>query len=329
VTELNAITGISRFSTDALPSPDRLPMWREFYARKLLRLEWEPFRDLPFRANVLIQTLPGLGIYRAACSPFRACLTSEFLVNDSDGIFLQMPMSHYVIAQARREVELAAGDATALSTLETCAVTNTSTSDRRVGLYFPRERLKPLLRDINAVLVRRIPGTAEPLRLLRAYVALLQREKLAPKTPELQHVAVTHIYDLAALALGATRDAAELAVGRGVAAARLYAIKTDVSRNLGRSDLSLSALAKRHGVTPRYVRALFEQEGTSCSDYIRERRLKYAHHLLTSPGYTHLHIIEIAYEAGFGDISNFNRAFRRRFGATPSEIRLLGCTSGM
>ena len=291
--ELNAIAGISCFSTDALPASDRFPMWREFYARKLLRLEWEPFADLPFRAEASMQSLPGLHIYRAACSPFRACLTRELLANQSDGIFLQMPTSHYVVTQGRREVQLAAGDATAISTRETASVTNTSTSDGRVGLCFPRAQLKPLLRDVEAVLVRRIPAAAEALRLLRAYVDLF-REKLAPQTPELQHVAVTHIYDLAALALGATRDAAELAAGRGLAAARLCAIKMDISRNLTRSDLSLSELAKRHGVTARYVRALFEQEGMSFSDYIRERRLKYAHHLLTSAGYGHLRIIQIA-----------------------------------
>ena len=314
--ELNAIAGISCFSTDALPASDRFPMWREFYARKLLRLEWEPFADLPFRAEASMQSLPGLHIYRAACSPFRACLTRELLANQSDGIFLQMPTSHYVVTQGRREVQCRRRRNCDIDR-ETASVTNTSTSDGRVGLCFPRAQLKPLLRDVEAVLVRRIPAAAEALRLLRAYVDLF-REKLAPQTPELQHVAITHIYDLAALALGATRDAAELAAGRGLAAARLCAIKMDISRNLTRSDLSLSELAKRHGVTARYVRALFEQEGMSFSDYIRERRLKYAHHLLTSAGYGHLRIIQIAY----GDISNFNRAFRRRFGATPSDIRL-------
>jgi AraC-like DNA-binding protein len=30
-----------------------------------------------------------------------------------------------------------------------------------------------------------------------------------------------------------------------------------------------------------------------------------------------LRIIQIAYEVGFGDISNFDHAFRRRCGATP------------
>ena len=29
----------------------------------------------------------------------------------------------------------------------------------------------------------------------------------------------------------------------------------------------------------------------------------------------------IAYDSGFGDLSYFNHAFRRRYGATPSDIR--------
>jgi AraC-like DNA-binding protein len=29
----------------------------------------------------------------------------------------------------------------------------------------------------------------------------------------------------------------------------------------------------------------------------------------------------VAFDAGFGDVSYFNRSFRRRFGATTSEIR--------
>ena len=47
-------------------------------------------------------------------------------------------------------------------------------------------------------------------------------------TPELRSLVVNHVYDLVALALGATRDAAEMANGRGMRAARLHAIKTEI-----------------------------------------------------------------------------------------------------
>ena len=32
-------------------------------------------------------------------------------------------------------------------------------------------------------------------------------------------------------------------------------------------------------------------------------------------------ISSVAFDVGFGDLSYFNRTFRRRYGATPSEIR--------
>lgn len=32
-------------------------------------------------------------------------------------------------------------------------------------------------------------------------------------------------------------------------------------------------------------------------------------------------IVEIAFDAGFGDVSNFNRAFRAEFGMSPSRYR--------
>ena len=43
--------------------------------------------------------------------------------------------------------------------------------------------------------------------------------------------------------------------------------------------------------------------------------------MLADPSHDHLPITDIAYAAGFGDLSHFNHSFRRRYGATPREIR--------
>jgi AraC family transcriptional regulator len=32
-------------------------------------------------------------------------------------------------------------------------------------------------------------------------------------------------------------------------------------------------------------------------------------------------IVDVAFESGFGDVSNFNRAFRAEFGVTPTTYR--------
>ena len=66
---------------------------------------------------------------------------------------------------------------------------------------------------------------------------------------------------------------------------------------------------------------LFEAEGTTFSEFVLARRLEHALQMLTLPSHAHLKITDIALASGFLDISYFNRVFRRRFSATPSEVR--------
>jgi AraC-like DNA-binding protein len=51
------------------------------------------------------------------------------------------------------------------------------------------------------------------------------------------------------------------------------------------------------------------------------QRLAQAYRMLSDPRYVDRKISGIAFEAGFGDLSYFNNAFRRRFGMTPSDVR--------
>jgi AraC-like DNA-binding protein len=43
--------------------------------------------------------------------------------------------------------------------------------------------------------------------------------------------------------------------------------------------------------------------------------------MLREPGYAERTVSSIAYDVGFGDLSYFNRCFRRTYGATPSDVR--------
>lgn len=189
-----------------------------------------------------------------------------------------------------------------------------------LAVSLPRATLEPLLQDFDAALVRAVPAQNEAVRLLVRYLGmLLDMPALAGQ--ELRCLAGTHVCDLLAVALGATRDAAQAGEARGVRAARLHAIKVDVVADLGRADLSVTHVAKRHQVSPRYVQMLFEAEGTTFSQFVREQRLERAHRMLTDPRLPNRPISAVAYAAGFGDLSNFNHAFRRRYGASPSDVR--------
>jgi hypothetical protein len=68
-------------------------------------------------------------------------------------------------------------------------------------------------------------------------------------------------------------------------------------------------------------RQLFAEAGTTFTDCVLAERLARSHRMLVNPLYRNRGISAIAYDAGFGDVSYFNRTFRRRYGMTPSEVR--------
>ena len=76
-------------------------------------------------------------------------------------------------------------------------------------------------------------------------------------------------------------------------------------------------------MTPRYIHKLFENEGLTFSAFVLAQRLSRAHRILSDPRLADRNISSVAFGVGFGDLSYFNRAFRRRFAATPTEIRHL------
>ena len=85
--------------------------------------------------------------------------------------------------------------------------------------------------------------------------------------------------------------------------------------------LTLTDIAKSNGLSERYVQRLFKDFGTSFSGYLLGQRLEFAHRLLLNPLHRNRGIADIALDAGFGDLSHFNRSFRKRFGETPSDVR--------
>jgi AraC-like DNA-binding protein len=188
------------------------------------------------------------------------------------------------------------------------------------SLRIPRSFLSSSVIDVDDAVMHLIPCRTEALRLLIGYASPLV-DDLPLDTPHLRRTVVGHLHDLVALALGATRDAADVARVRGVRAARLKVAKTFVADNSSRRDLSVGAVAAHLGVTPRYVQRLFEGEDATFSSFLLERRLARARRMLTEPRFAQRAVSAIAYDVGFNDLSYFNRCFKQQYGATPRDIR--------
>lgn len=157
-------------------------------------------------------------------------------------------------------------------------------------------------------------------RMFARYAASLQAEMAMLSPREIAQCA-TQLQDLAIMALGAGRDACEIAEGRGVRAERLRALKADIETHLTSPQLTIGWLAARHRLSDRYIRALFAGEGTSFRDHVTGRRLMLARRALSDHSQSGRSISDIAMAAGFGDLSWFNACFRKTFGMTPSQLR--------
>jgi AraC-like DNA-binding protein len=310
-----------RFSTDDYPERDRIEALREIYGRIIVKHDIEPGGEGPFRFAASLHQLPGLGLAFAACSGISRLERTVRHIDNDDLVLNASLGSGRVLRQCGREISVARGEAVLASSAEPGVVTLPSPS-RFVSLRLPRKAVAPLVADPEAHVARRIPRDSEALQLLLDYTESL-RKRPAVSDPALQRLVVMHMYDLAALAIGATRDAAETANGRGVRAARLRAIKADIAENIGQANHALAAVAARHGLSRRSLQALFEADGTTFTDFVLNQRLDRAREMLASPRFAGQSISAIAFAVGFGDLSYFNRAFRRRFGTTPSDVRFI------
>ena len=300
-----------RIATSRLPEARRLPVLQDLFNRSI-GMEIAAGRGQPVDLHVL--AAPGL---RRALMlrPFTAeAARPAARLSDGDDTVCLMVKSggHMALRQARREAVPAVGDGVLLvyrlpSQLRFQDATYLSV---RVPL-----RSLAMLVDVEAAAGKRILGDNTALVLLRHYVASLP-ERLAD--PVLGALVATHVYDLMALAIGATGEGREVAQDRGVRAARLESIKADITRD---TTLTIDEVAHRQGVTPRYVQRLLEENGTTFSEFVTQRWLDTARWMLRSPRFKDWSIAGIAFEAGFKDLSHFNRRFRRRFGVTPGDFR--------
>lgn len=280
-----------------------------------------------YRMDVRIWLLPHGGNARGQMRVQRMFLscgmaaqrTRELVADGNDDIVLQIHQTgRRVVSQRRREAIAEPGAGIFISNAEESAVVVPGQS-RSIGIALSRRLMVALCPALDDALLRPIPSDSGALRLLLRYLDVFDEEG-ALATPELRSTAGMHIHDLCALALGAKREAAEMASIRGVRAARMRAIKADISGHLN-GDVSVTALALRQGVTPRYLHKLFESQGVTLSRYVLGQRLAHVHRRLAQPGSADLTISAIAYAAGFRDLSTFNREFRRHFGMTPSDVR--------
>lgn len=99
---------------------------------------------------------------------------------------------------------------------------------------------------------------------------------------------------------------------------RVRKVEEYINENF-KQDIRLQALADLVGMTTTSFSRFFKlRTGRTVSDYIIDVRLGHAARMLADSTTS---VVEICYECGFNNVSNFNRIFKKRKGCPPTTFR--------
>jgi len=293
---------------------------RSLHERGLTWVSFEPMPDLACGIDFRLRKFPELGLLSGTVHGVRHEHAGRDSGDGDDDFSFHLNVRGPIAVEGRRSDDvLRDGDAMLLRYSVSRRISRPGLVDHRV-IRLPRATLLPLLRHADDAVLRPIPRGTGALGLLKSYVDAVFDDPLLAM-PEMRPLIAAQLCDLVAVTIGATRDVAAAAEGRGLRAARLSAIKGDIEAHLADCELSPIAVSRRLKISDSYIRKLFASEDTSFSAFVLARRLLRAHRMLTDPRWAERSIASIAFDCGFGDLSYFNRSFKRLHGATPSELR--------
>lgn len=318
------------FSSDQFPADlrdcARRDLWRHLLDRCCGPLTLKYAEGRPFSAWYTFQPIGALGLARW-CSTIESFVRTPQCVAaaGSDDLYLTLNLgcAPIRVQQARREVVLAPG---AMALIDDARTGEFSAAADHNWLYIriPRQRLLGVVGEAEDLVSRSFDGRLPAMRHLQRYLDILRAPNGIDDDALLGSHIETTLLDLAALVLGAGRDAAALARMRGLRAARLQAILATIRAGYANPSFSVQVVANRIGLSPRYVQDLLFEAGASFTERVTELRLQKARSMLTSHRFAERKVIDVAFACGFSEVSHFNRAFRRRFGVTPTRMRVGG-----
>lgn len=313
-----------RIACDRVEPARRVEYWREMISSSFVSLDCEVPRSGDFSGSVSNGELRDVQVSRVVADAQRVARTPARIRQSPEDFFLlsfQLRGNGRVI-QDERDALLAPGDFALYD------------SARPYRLLFDQPFEQIVLRLPRTLVSRRMVRpervTAVPFRSGRAsanlafgFVAALANElpSLAPATQAVFHQALV---DILVGTLAEPFDGSQGGdSGHGLSSrhALRQRIRQFVEDRLSQPDLDCRRIADAHGISSRYLSKLFAEEDLHLSEWLWARRLDRARAAIEASPSTGLSITRIAYEWGFKDPAHFSRAFKARFGQSPSELR--------
>jgi AraC-like DNA-binding protein len=316
-----------RFTSAMYPERERFDGWREEFARKVLNLDVVKFGEQDFQSELAVWTDGVASIGEVSTSACMTRRTRELIGDGRDDIFLFEPTQGALsCGRAGGEFVAGPGGIAFQRTDEIGHLTHHEQDGMNSyrWIHIPAASLSGRVRNLadmrGDLLTRRLAAHASRVQLLRAYAAFVRGNAGAADAGSI-HAMMSHLADLAVLALGpAPHEMDRIEMG-GLRAARHRKLVAELERRFRDPDMSAGRLGLAVGISERYVQSIFAAAQSTLGEELIRIRLGHAQRMLTEARRDAMSIADIAMACGFSDLSHFNRSFKRRFGETPREMR--------
>jgi AraC-like DNA-binding protein len=316
------------FTSDELPAElddrARFSLWRDMYVARYGENDMSYAGNMPFAMRSEFARLGHIGLAWAAGTIDRWARTSRHVALDGHSDF-QFGFNHggtrAFVAQHGRELICGTGELMFTSIAEAREVRGEAGRFGWIGFSVARGHLLERVPGAEDLLARPIDQHAPAMRHLARYLDFVFSSDEISDDPALVSQVGTTLGDLAVLALGAGRDVAEIASRRGLRTARVQQILAELSAGFTNPAFSAHDVGRKLGLSARYVQELLQETDLTFTARVLELRLQKARAMLADPRHDGAKVSDIALACGFNEVSHFNRCFRRRFGAPPTQFR--------
>jgi AraC family transcriptional activator of tynA and feaB len=289
--------------------------WADDLAAAFVQLEPRRVADLPFRGAIVRKDADAIKVSRVSATTHRVLRLRSHIARGRDDLcFVNLQIEGVGRYFQRGHVQVCGpGDLALVDTTEPFEIANGydfrlfcfAVPKRLLPSCFPeRPRLKLTATEMGRALSQTLAGYAE---LCLA----------SPRSADVPALSGSHIIDLLSYAPVALEQELSTSIDVPVL---LSMMLEHIDKHVVDPDLSATVLALRFRCSERYVHKLFSTTGQTVGEHINSKRIQLCIRNLLDAQNSGT-IAEIAYAAGFRDISYFNRLFKRNHGIAPREFR--------
>lgn len=311
------------FATLPLPPDRRVAAWTQTVSDRFVESGFDIAEPEAFDAAMLNRDLGALSLTRFRSNGHgRKCVTRsqrQAARGTEEFFLLSLQLEgRGAVRQAGREAWLAPGEF-AISDTRRPYELAFHADYRQAVLRIPRTDLLARLGDCDERVAIAAPADALPSRLLRRMLAEAC-DAGSPCQPRAEQDLADAIVSVIVGGLRALRDGPSSA-----ALLKLEGAKAHAMARLHDPALSVSAMAAAQGLSKRSLHQLFRDDGCTPARWLWQQRLAACERVLRDPASAQCTLTQVAHDHGFSDAAHFSRAFRQRYGRSPSGYRRWAC----